>query len=146
MAWWRGGVVVVTALDRFGRSLSGVIRGGGADRGRGAAALVAGGDRLLDAHRADARRDLRLAGGLRAGAADFTEAGDDADRVLTVCEDVIVSHEVDGDLAVFDREAATFAAAVGSALADLERSLPAARVLRVEAVPVAGELFVAAVS
>ena len=95
MAWWRGGVVVVTALDRFGRSLSGVIRGGGADRGRGAAALVAGGDRLLDAHRADARRDLRLAGGLRAGAADFTEAGDDADRVLTVCEDVIVSHEVD---------------------------------------------------
>ncbi len=95
VAWWRGGVVVVAALDRLGRSLSGVIRGGGADRGRGAAALVAGGDRLLDAHRADARRDLGLTGGLRAGAADFTEAGDDADRVLTVCEDVIVSHEVD---------------------------------------------------
>ncbi len=78
--------------------------------------------------------------------ADFTDASDDADRVLAVCDDVIVSHEVDGDLAVFDREAATFAAAVGSALADLQRSLPAARVLRVEAVPVAGELSVAAVS
>ncbi len=46
----------------------------------------------------------------------------------------------------FDREAATFAAAVGSALADLERGLPAARVLLVEAVPVAGELSVTAVS
>ncbi len=78
--------------------------------------------------------------------ADFTDASDDADRVPAVCDDVIVSHEGDGDLAVFDREAATFAAAVGSALADLERSLPAARVLRVEAVPVAGELSVAAVS
>ncbi len=76
--------------------------------------------------------------------ADFTDAGDDADHVLAVCDDVIVSHEADGDLAVFDREAATFAAAVGSALADLERSLPAARVLRVEAVPVAGGLPVAA--
>ncbi len=78
--------------------------------------------------------------------ADFTDASDDADRVLAVCDDVIVSHELDGDLAVFDREAASFAAAVGSALAYLERSLPAARVLRVEAVPVAGELSVAAVS
>lgn len=78
--------------------------------------------------------------------ADFTDASDDADRVLAVCDDVIVSHEPDSDLAVFDREATSFAAAVGSALADLERSLPAARVLRVEAVPVAGELSVAAVS
>jgi len=50
--------------------------------------------------------------------ADFTDASDDADRVLAVCDDVTVSHEGDGDLAVFDREAATFAAAVGSALAD----------------------------
>jgi hypothetical protein len=75
--------------------------------------------------------------------ADFTDASDDADRVLAICDDVIVSHETGGDLAVFDREAATFAAAVGSALADLERSLPAARVLRVEAVPVAGELSIA---
>jgi len=75
--------------------------------------------------------------------ADFTDASDDADRVLAVCDDVIVSHEGDGDLAVFDREATSFAAAVGSALADLEGSLPAARVLRVEAVPVAGELSVA---
>ncbi len=66
--------------------------------------------------------------------------------MLAVCDDVIVSHELDSDLAVFDREAATFAAAVGSALADLERGLPAARVLRVETVPVAGELSVAAVS
>ncbi len=70
----------------------------------------------------------------------------DMPGVLAVCGDVIVSHELDDDLAVFDREATSFAAAVGSALADLERSLPAARVLRVEAVPVAGELSVAAVS
>jgi len=56
--------------------------------------------------------------------ADFTDASDDADRVLAVCDDVIVSHEGDGDLAVFDREAATFAAAVGSALADLVPRLP----------------------
>ncbi len=68
----------------------------------------------------------------------------DADRVLAVCDDVILSHEPEGDLAVFDREAGTFAAAVGSALADLERALPAARVLRVEAVPAAGQLSVAA--
>jgi len=66
--------------------------------------------------------------------------------VLAVCDDVIVSHEPDSDLALVDREATSFAAAVGSALADLERSLPAARVLPVEAVPVAGELSVAAVS
>ncbi len=66
--------------------------------------------------------------------------------LLAVCDDVIVSHELYAYLAVFDREAASFAAAVGSALADLERSLSAARVLRVEAVPVAGELSVAAVS
>jgi len=52
--------------------------------------------------------------------ADFTDASDDADRVLAVRDDVIVSHELDGDLAGFDREATTFAAAVGSALADLE--------------------------
>ncbi len=49
-----------------------------------------------------------------------------------------------GDLAVFDREAGTFAAAVGGALADLERALPAAQVVRVEAVPAAGQLSVAA--
>jgi len=41
---------------------------------------------------------------------DFTDAGDDADRVLAVCDDVILSHEPEGDLAVFDREAGTFAA------------------------------------
>jgi len=52
---------------------------------------------------------------------DFTDAGDDADRVLAVCDDVILSHDPEGDLAVFDREAGTFAAAVGGALADLER-------------------------
>ncbi len=75
---------------------------------------------------------------------DFTDAGDDADRVLAVCDDVILSHEPEGDLAVFDREAGTFAAAVGGALADLERALPAARVVRVEAVPAAGQLSVAA--
>ncbi len=69
---------------------------------------------------------------------DFTAAGGDADRVLAVCDDVILSHEPEGDLAVFDREAGTFAAAVGGALADLERALPAARVLRVEAVPSPG--------
>jgi len=45
---------------------------------------------------------------------------------------------------VFDREAGTFAAAVGGALADLERALPAAQVVRVEAVPAAGQLSVAA--
>ncbi len=69
---------------------------------------------------------------------------DDADRVLAVCDDVILSHEPEGDLAVFDREAGTFAAAVGGALADFERVLPAARVLRVEAVPAAGQPSVAA--
>ncbi len=41
---------------------------------------------------------------------DFTDAGDDAERVLAVCDDVILSHEPEGDLAVFDREAGTFAA------------------------------------
>jgi len=75
---------------------------------------------------------------------DFTDAGDDADRVLAVCDEVILSHEPEGDLAVFDREAGTFAAAVGGALAALERALPAARVVRVEAVPAAGQLSVAA--
>jgi len=76
---------------------------------------------------------------------DFTDAGDDADRVLAVCDDVILSHDSEGDLAVFDREAGTFAAAAaGGALADLERALPAARVVRVEAVPAAGQLSVAA--
>ncbi len=75
---------------------------------------------------------------------DFTDAGDDADRVLAVCDDVIFSHEPEGDLAVFDREAGTLAAAVGGALADLERALPAARVVRVEAVAAAGQLSVAA--
>jgi len=76
--------------------------------------------------------------------ARFTDAGHEADGVLAVCDDVILSHEPEGDLAVFDREAGTFAAAVGGALADLEWALPAARVLRVEAVPVAGQLSVAA--
>jgi len=41
---------------------------------------------------------------------DFTDTGDDAERVLAVCDDVILSHEPEGDLAVFDREAGTFAA------------------------------------
>jgi hypothetical protein len=66
-------------------------------------------------------------------------SGEDLDRILAACDDVVLSHEAAGDLATFDRDAPTFAAAVGSALADLERAVPAGRVLRVEAVPPAGQ-------
>ncbi len=45
--------------------------------------------------------------------------------------------------AIFDRKGASFAAAVGSALADLERALPHAQVLRFEPAALAGELSVA---
>jgi hypothetical protein len=71
---------------------------------------------------------------------------DDLDRILAACDDVVLSHEAAGDLATFDRDAPNFAAAVGSALADLERAVPAGRVLRVEAVPPAGQPAVAAAS
>ncbi len=74
---------------------------------------------------------------------DFTDASDDADRVFEVCDDVLLSREPAGDVAIFDREGASFAAAVGSALADLERALPHAQVLRVEPAALAGELSVA---
>ncbi len=59
-----GDTVVVVALDRLGRSLSGVIRTVETltERGGGAAALAAGRHRLLHPDRADAGRDLRGAG------------------------------------------------------------------------------------
>jgi len=61
--------VDAVGVDRRGRSLSGVIRTVETlTEAWGAAALAAGGDRLLDPDRADAGRDLRLAGCLRAGA------------------------------------------------------------------------------
>ncbi len=64
-----GDTVVVVALDRLGRSLSGVIRHRrDADRAGSAAAVAAGGDRLLHPDRADAGRDLHRAGRLRTGA------------------------------------------------------------------------------
>ncbi len=77
------------------------------------------------------------------GGVDFTDAIDDADRVLELCDDVLLSREPAGDVAVFDREAASFAIAVGSALVDLEAALPHAQVLRVEPAPLAGALSAA---
>lgn len=74
--------------------------------------------------------------------ADFTDASDDADRVLERCDDVLLSHEPAGNVATFDREATSFAAAVGSALADLEVALPHAQVVLVEPAPL-GTLSVA---
>lgn len=68
-----------------------VLPGGGSVRPGTATPTVGG---------ADGRQSLRvtLAG------VDFTDAGDDADRVFEVCDDVPLSREPASDVAIFDRE------------------------------------------
>ena len=66
-----------------------------------------------------------------------------ADPAQTQPTSVARSASHAGDVAIFDREGASFAVAVGSALADLVRALPHAQVLRVEPAALAGGLSVA---
>jgi hypothetical protein len=58
---------------------------------------------------------------------------DDLDRLFEAgCDDATFGHRLGQPIAQFDREAATFGAAVRGAIADIEETLSATEVLRVE--------------
>jgi hypothetical protein len=73
---------------------------------------------------------------------DFvSEASDDADALYEAgCADTVPVHDGPVVKVVFYREAASFAAAVASALLAIERALPHARIMRVERIEDAAEV------
>ena len=77
--------------------------------------------------------------------ADFvSEDSGDADAVFEAgCGDSVPVHNDTSVKLVFDREAASFAAAVSSALLAIESALPNARVMRVERIDDAAEAVLA---
>jgi hypothetical protein len=71
---------------------------------------------------------------------DFTDPDStDADALYEAgCDDAVPEHVGQVRRLVFDRDAASFAAAVASALIAIETALPAASVLRVERIASVG--------
>ena len=63
----------------------------------------------------------------------------DADALYEAgCDDAVLTGSPDGQQAIFDREAPSFAAAVASAITAIEGSIPGARVIAIERLAPAG--------